>query len=55
VGELVEHANELRHSVEGFKLPGNTLVYRDVELEEAVEGLDTGRGEDIDEFLVNAR
>jgi len=55
VGELVEHANELRHSVEGFKLPGNTLVYRDIELEDAVEGLDTGRGEDIDEFLVNAR
>jgi twitching motility protein PilJ len=51
VGELVEHASELRHSVEGFKLPGNALVYpRDVEREEAAE--DDGPG--IDEFPVKA-
>ncbi len=55
VGELVEHASELRHSVEGFKLPGNTLVYRDVELEDAVEKLDKDGGEGVDEFLVKAR
>ncbi len=54
VGELVEHANELRHSVEGFKLPGNTLVYHDVELEEAVGNLDKEGGKGVDEFLVNA-
>ena len=51
VGELVEHASELRHSVEGFKLPGNALVYpRDVEREEAAE--DDGPG--INEFSVKA-